>query len=415
MEAPRSPKLLLRTVWGHGHFRACQLEAIAATLAKTDVMLVLPTGAGKSLAFQLPVLTRDYAITVVISPLVSLAEDQMRSCKDLGIEAAVWNSQATSLQLATAEKDLHSSEPNIRLLYITPEALQGSAQLQAGLQALYAAGLLFSFAVDEAHCVSQWGHDFRPAYLRLAENMQKYPGTPIIACTATATPAVRQDICDTLGLRQPLHLVRSFNRSNIRYQIRHKELFGRNDAGEMRTLADLTNFIREQGSCGIVYAHKRATCDALSEAMKEQDLDLPAYHAGKESWNRTCVQRNWLEDSVDGIIATTAFGMGIDKQAVSWVVHWDLPQTLEGFYQESGRGGRDGRPCISLLYSSQAQLTLLNRFGGRRCWPTLGSSEVCVWRLMARNCVTPAPRHRLSNETLVALNLKRKMGALHMM
>ncbi|KAG2434182.1 hypothetical protein HXX76_007908 [Chlamydomonas incerta] len=359
METPGVPDeaALLRTLrehFGMSGFRPGQLEAIQATLAGEDALVILPTGGGKSVAFQLPCHTRAHGFTVVVCPLLALAKDQVDKCDERGIYAERWNCEVPEPRKASIAKDMVCDEPSLRLLYTTPESLQ-TPKLLDSLKEACTNGTLVSFAVDEAHTVSEWGHDFRPAYLQLSMIKQEFPSVPVVALTASATPKVRDDIITVLRLKQPRLIKGSFNRPNIAYQVRHKELIG--DGSDNAALEDLVKFIQDRsGEGGIVYARLRATCDWLASSLAAHDIDVGCYHAGKNNDVRTRVQRDWSSGGTNVVVATIAFGMGIDRADVRWVVHWNPPASMEGFYQESGRAGRDGLPSASLLYASRADL-----------------------------------------------------------
>ncbi|KAL4436561.1 hypothetical protein ABPG75_003700 [Micractinium tetrahymenae] len=359
---PPPPALLtalrgvMSTHWGHDQFRPLQAEAVASTLAGRDVVVILPTGGGKSLAFQLAPLYRNQ-ITAVVTPLLALAKDQVNSCLERGIEAASWSSDTPENVKAMLSRELLADpeDTTLRLLYTTPESLQ-MERLRELLKTAHEYGKLCSLAIDEAHCVSEWGHDFRPSYLTLGELRADFPGLPIIAATATATASVKQSICSLLKLREPVVLHGSFNRPNIEYMVRYKELVG--DGSRDAVLQDLLAFLAERrGQCGIIYARLRATCDWLAKEIENAEVvEVAAYHAGKDAEQRSRIQQGWSEGAYDCVVATVAFGMGIDKSSVRYVVHFDPPASLEGFYQESGRGGRDGEACLSLLYASNQEL-----------------------------------------------------------
>ncbi|GFR47815.1 hypothetical protein Agub_g9592, partial [Astrephomene gubernaculifera] len=344
----------LREHFGLPGFRPGQLEAVTATLSGQDSLIILPTGGGKSVCFQLPCHARDYGFTVVICPLIALAKDQVDKCDERGIYAERWNCEVPEVRKASIAKDIVSDEPSLRLLYTTPESLR-QPKLMESLKEACAKGTLVSFAVDEAHTVSEWGHDFRPAYLELSYIKQEFPSVPVAALTASCTPKVSDDIIAVLRLRSPRVVKGSFNRPNICYQVRHKELIG--DGSDQAALEDLIRFIQDRpDQCGIIYARLRTTCDWLASALAARDVEVGCYHAGKGTDARSRVQRDWSGGGLNVVVATIAFGMGIDRADVRWVVHWNAPSSMEGFYQESGRAGRDGQPSLSVVYASRTDL-----------------------------------------------------------
>ncbi|KAF8066301.1 SAE2 [Scenedesmus sp. PABB004] len=338
-------------------------SAVEATLEGRDSLLILPTGGGKSMTFQLPPLARGDCFTVVVGPLMALAQDQVEACLELGIDARLWNSSTSDDARRAVLSDLASDAPELRLLYTTPESLKNPT-LRSYLKEAYAAGTLLSFAIDEAHCVAEWGHDFRPSYLELCTLKTDFPDTPIAAVTASCTAAVEASVMQQLRMRDPLLIKGGFNRPNIEYKVAFKELIseGTQDAA----VEHLADFIRARpGQCGIVYARLRATCDWLSSTLSAADLDVGTYHAGKDAARRRKVQSDWASGALDVVCATIAFGLGIDKATVRWVVHWDAPSSLEGFYQESGRAGRDGLPSESLMLVSADDLDTLAKLSRR--------------------------------------------------
>ena len=363
---------LLHNHFGHSTFRPLQLEAIQGTLSGQDVLVILPTGGGKSLTFQLtPLLTNK--ITIVITPLLALAKDQIDNANDLyDIEAVGYSSQTSPSQKASILAELASSDPSsppsIRLLYTTPESLQNPkdpAFIEALTQA-HSQGRLASLAIDEAHCVSQWGHDFRPSYATIGSHVRPlFPGLPVIAVTATAAPHVRTSIIDRLCMNQQSLqvLVGSFNRPEIQFNVEIKELlpgYIENGTDVYRPVVDaITQFIHTSAStsrCGIVYCKYRRTCEYVASALQDADIEAAHYHAGLDIDKRKRVQQQWKEGDISVVVATIAFGMGIDKADCRYVIHCDPPSSLEGLYQEAGRAGRDGRPAISIVYSSHADL-----------------------------------------------------------
>ncbi|GAB4818307.1 hypothetical protein N2152v2_005353 [Parachlorella kessleri] len=346
---------LLRLHYGHESFRPQQLEAIAATITGKDCLLILPTGGGKSITFQLTPLYKNQ-ICVIVTPLLALGKDQVERCLELGIDATLWSSETSEEKKRVITRELQADweDTSLRLLYTTPESLCRD-QLRELLLEAHRLGKISSFAIDEAHCVSEWGHDFRPSYLALGEVRDLFKGVPVIAVTATATQQVRKSLIEQLHLKTPVQLLGSFNRANIEYALRYKELIG--DGGKEAVMQDLLAFLSERrGQCGIIYARLRKTCDWLASELQAADIDAAAYHAGKDMQQRSRVQSGWSEGAYSVVVATIAFGMGIDKANVAFVVHWDPPASIEGFYQESGRAGRDGSPSVSLLYASNEEL-----------------------------------------------------------
>ncbi|KAG1666881.1 hypothetical protein FOA52_013514 [Chlamydomonas sp. UWO 241] len=372
---------VLQEVFSLSSFRAGQLEACKATLSGRDSILILPTGAGKSLTFMLPPLTVPHGFTVVISPLLALAKDQVEAALELGIDTVYFNSAASDQQKNSAIREVSDPETSLKLLYTTPESL-ANPRLHAALREAYDAGTIISFAVDEAHCVSEWGHDFRPAYLQLGHLRDVFTRTPIACLTATCTAEVQRNVQSVLALRSPCLVKASFNRVELAYSVRYKELFG--DGSEDGVLQDLIEFVRaREGQTGIVYARLRKTVDSVSKALECAELDAAPYHAGMDTMARARVQRNWSCGDTKVVVATVAFGMGINMATVRWVVHFNAPNSVEGFYQESGRGGRDGQPCESVVYASKADIQEMSRLekASRR-----GAVDAVDKLLMAPGC-----------------------------
>ncbi|MGH7728336.1 MAG: DNA helicase RecQ [Vulcanimicrobiaceae bacterium] len=344
---PASDPLLdaLKHSFGFSTFRPLQREIVAAALRGEDVLALLPTGGGKSLCYQLPALL-SCGLTLVVSPLIALMKDQVDALRANGIAATFLNS---SLDGGTAFDRLEALERGeYTLLYVAPERLL----LQDFLGRL-ARWNVQRLAVDEAHCVSEWGHDFRPEYRRIARVRERLPNVPITALTATATARVRDDIEQTLGLRAPQRFVGSFDRPNLRYRVVEKrDAFGQ-----------LLAFVRERPSeSGIVYAATRSAAESLAERLRGAGIAAAPYHAGLGARERVRNQERFIHDDIDIICATIAFGMGIDKSNVRFVVHADLPKSLEGYYQETGRAGRDGLPSDCLLFFSGADAAKIRWF-----------------------------------------------------
>ncbi len=338
---------LLKRHFGFDSFRPLQEEIIRDTLEGRDVFALLPTGGGKSLCFQLPALARD-GLTLVISPLIALMKDQVDALVANGISATFLNSSVTPEESAKRHRALN--EGKIRLLYMAPERL-----MIPGVLDQVRSWNVKLFAVDEAHCISEWGHDFRPDYRQLMNLRALFPQTPVMALTATATGRVRKDIIRLLGLANGKSYVASFNRPNLIYRVRPKS----------NAPAQVLSFLRERsGESGIVYCASRQGCEDLADRLAEAGIKAKAYHAGLSIDVRSRHQEEFLRDDVTVICATIAFGMGINKSNVRFVVHYDLPKNIEGYYQETGRAGRDGLASECLLLFNpgdvQKQLRFIN-------------------------------------------------------
>ena len=330
---------VLEKYWGYASFRPLQREAMEAILAGRDSVVVLPTGGGKSLCFQAPALVRD-GLAVVVSPLISLMKDQVDTLVGNGVPAAVLNSTLSQDQRGAVTAGVRDGR--YRLLYVSPERLvgEGGESFQAWLSRCN----ISFIAVDEAHCISQWGHDFRPEYRQLGDLRGRFPGVSLHAYTATATSRVRRDIAAQLGLREPVELVGSFDRPNLVYRVIPR-------ANLKRQLQDI--LARHRGEGGIVYCTSRREVEALAAWLSENGVKALPYHAGLDDGERHRNQDAFLDEAVDVIVATVAFGMGIDRSDVRFVVHAGAPQSLEHYQQESGRAGRDGLEAeCALIYSS---------------------------------------------------------------
>jgi ATP-dependent DNA helicase RecQ len=344
---PDAPPLsaLLKRVFGYGEFRPLQREIIEASLAGRDVLALLPTGGGKSLCFQLPALARP-GLTVVVSPLIALMKDQVDALQASGVAATLLNSSLDSDEAKARLRGLHRGE--FKLLYVAPERLLLDGWVE-NLQKWNVTAL----AIDEAHCVSEWGHDFRPEYRQLARLRSALPDVPVMALTATATERVRRDISVHLRLREPAVFIASFNRPNLTYRVVPKN----------QPTKQIVEFIRtrEQES-GIIYCASRAAADRVAAALAGRGLPARSYHAGLNAAERSRHQDQFLRDDTRIICATVAFGMGINKPNVRWVIHHDLPKNLEGYYQETGRAGRDGLPGDCLLLFSAGDVAKQTHF-----------------------------------------------------
>jgi ATP-dependent DNA helicase RecQ len=341
LPAELSPTALaaeLKQRFGFDSFRPGQREVMCDILGERDVLAIMPTGGGKSLCFQLPALLRP-GLCIVVSPLIALMQDQVRLLQNNGIEATFINS---SLERAEASQRLARLERGeFKLLYVAPERLLQSEFFGEVLPRLQAAHGISSLVVDEAHCVSEWGHDFRPEYRQLHRLRTQFSQVPIAAFTATATERVRHDIVKQLALREPRIHVASFNRPNLYYAVRPKN---------RATYPEVIEQARRDGGAGIIYCLSRKRVDELAGQLQDDGIRALPYHAGLEAHTRRDNQEAFIRDDAQVIVATIAFGMGINKPDVRWVVHYDLPKTLEGYYQESGRAGRDGEPARCILY-----------------------------------------------------------------
>ncbi|MEO6729579.1 MAG: DNA helicase RecQ [Ferruginibacter sp.] len=336
----------LQQYFGYSEFRLNQQEIIENVLAKNDSVVLMPTGGGKSLCYQIPALVFE-GVTIVVSPLIALMKDQVDALKLNGIAAAFLNSsQSTSEQSAIVQR-LKNNQ--LKLLYVAPERLLGQNSLLNYLKDINVS----LFAIDEAHCISHWGHDFRPEYLVLGQLKKQFPNTPIIALTATADKLTKQDIIEKLEVTRYTVFENSFNRPNISYFIKQKRNY----------LPQLLEYLQlHKDDSGIIYCLSRNSTESLTENLKEYGYAAAPYHAGLEKNTKEANQEMFLKDEIKIIVATIAFGMGINKSNVRFVVHVDLPKNIEGYYQETGRAGRDGLPSEAVLFYSAADVFKLKNF-----------------------------------------------------
>ncbi len=342
--AAPEPAEILRTVFGHKAFRGQQAEIVGHVIDGGDAIVLMPTGGGKSLCYQVPALCRA-GVAVVVSPLIALMRDQVESLRQLGIRAAAFNSSLEDAERRTVWGDLRASR--LDLIYVAPERLM----MDSFLEMLDGVPIAL-FAIDEAHCVSQWGHDFRPEYMKLAALGERFPGVPRLALTATADPQTQVDICRRLALDDARQFIASFDRPNIRYRVALK------DEPKRQLLGFLAG---HKGESGIVYCLSRAKVEDTAAWLSGQGINALPYHAGLDPGVRRRNQDAFLKSDGLVLVATIAFGMGIDKPDVRFVAHLDLPGSLEAYYQETGRAGRDGLPAETLLLYGMQDLVLRQR------------------------------------------------------
>jgi ATP-dependent DNA helicase RecQ len=336
---------VLHEVWGYSAFRGPQAEIIEHVANGGDALVLLPTGAGKSLCYQVPALVRD-GMGVVVSPLIALMQDQVAALREAGVRAEFLNSSLSWPEQQRVEKSVRAGDVDI--LYIAPERLATDRCLE-----LLDASAIALFAIDEAHCVSQWGHDFRPEYMRLSVLAERYPGIPRVALTATADAATRKEILTRLKLDSARVFISSFDRPNIRYRIAERD----------NARKQLLQFIREEhaGHAGIVYCFTRKSVDETAEFLRDSGINALPYHADKEHETRDEHLSRFIREDGVVIVATIAFGMGIDKPDVRFVAHLDLPKSIEAYYQETGRAGRDGLPADAWMVYGLADVVQQRR------------------------------------------------------
>lgn len=374
---------ILKSVFYFDEFREPQLEVIQSIMEGKDTMVLLPTGRGKSLCYQIPAILAEGKVALIISPLISLMQDQVEALKDKGISSLFLSHTQTLLQQNQAILQLTDSECPYSMLYCSPERLK-TEKFRDSLEYLVAGGRLSFVAIDEAHCISQWGHDFRPAYTQVQYIRETYPKIPILALTATATAEVKDDIIQQLKMKPDYEFFYgTFNRPNISYEVR---ITSKDHPQDQHILEAIEELKEPKRTCVIVYCFSIANCEQSAAYLNDRGYSARPYHSKLKKKPREDNLNDWLAGHYYIVCATVAFGMGIDKPDVRLIIHRTIPRTVENYYQESGRGGRDGLPCLSILLFNHGECTFVKSIVAKNENETARESQLKAFDKIAKYC-----------------------------